>query len=78
MIGGIELRSNEGTNGIAIRQNVNAIDGMMNAVHAALFHVASSAKNNWHDHCPAGVSTWCRYNFDRENLTSTNQLIPFC
>ena len=44
---------------------------MKKAIHATLFHVASSANNNWHDHCPVDDSTWCKYNYDKVNLTST-------
>ena len=32
---------------------------MKSAVFAALFHVASSTENVWHDHCPKGTSSWC-------------------
>ena len=38
--------------GIAIRSNSNNLSGMKKAIHASLFHVASSSSNNYHDHCP--------------------------
>ena len=40
--------------GLAIRQNVGNREAMSKALHASLFHVASSRKNNWHSHCPEG------------------------
>ena len=51
--------------GIAIRSNVDNLSAMKKAVHAALFHVASSTKNNWHEHCPDGVDSWCRFKQDK-------------
>ena len=47
--------------GIAIRQNVGNLKEMKAAIHASLFHVASSKENQWHDHCPQGPSSWCQY-----------------
>ena len=44
---------------------------------ATLFHVASSAKNNWHfPHCPTGSDSWCRYNQDKANGTTTYKSGP--
>ena len=51
--------------GIAVRQNVNDLEGMKKAILAKLFHVASSAENNWHAHCPDGINSWCRYKQDQ-------------
>lgn len=39
---------------IAVRSNANDLAGMTKAIHATLFHVASSIKNSWHDHYPTG------------------------
>jgi len=50
--------------GIAVRGNVGDLPGMKAAIHTTLFHVASSKDNNWHDHCPKGVSSWCRFQKD--------------
>ena len=36
-----------------------------------LFHVASSGKNNYHAHCPTDEFSWCRFNSDQANNTST-------
>ena len=57
--------------GIAIRSNANDLEGMKKAVHATLFHVASSTKNNWHTHCPTGKDSWCRFNRDKATGKST-------
>ena len=57
--------------GIAVRQNTNNLEGMRKSIHATLFHVASSKENTWHDHCPTGKSSWCRYNSDKENGIET-------
>ena len=51
--------------GIAVRSNVGNLQGMKKAIHASLFHVASSKTNVWHDHCPRGESSWCRYQADK-------------
>ena len=56
--------------GIAIRSNVGNLQSMKSAVFAALFHVASSAENVWHDHCPKGSSSWCGYQQDISDKTS--------
>ena len=40
--------------GIAIRSTVGNLEEMKKAIHASLFHVASSANTLWHDHCPTG------------------------
>lgn len=47
--------------GIAIRQNVGDLQSMKKAIHATYLHVASSEKNVWHDHCPKGATSWCKY-----------------
>lgn len=58
--------------GMAIRQNAGNLKKMQAATQATLFHVASSAKNNWHyPHCPEGSDSWCRYNQDKANNTCT-------
>ena len=55
--------------GLAIRQNVGGIEEMKKAIHASLFHVASSEKNEWHTHCPNGPSSWCQFKRDVANGT---------
>ena len=39
--------------GIAMRGNSGHPETMKTAIHATLFHVASSKDNDWHDHCPS-------------------------
>ena len=48
--------------GIAIRSNKGDLQSI--AVYASYLHVASSSKNNWHDHCPDGPKSWCMYKKD--------------
>ena len=57
--------------GIAIRSNPGNLEGMKKAIHATLFHVASSEKNCWHQHCPDGKDSWCHYKADMANGTNT-------
>ena len=57
--------------GIAIRANSGNLDGMKKAVLASLFHVASSKDNEWHDHCPSSTDSWCLFQRDIINKTST-------
>ena len=57
--------------GIGIRRNTHSLEAMQKAARAVLFHVASSATKNYHDYCPKGADSWCKYNLDRLNGTST-------
>ena len=56
--------------GIAIRSNPGDLKSMKSAIHAGLFHVASSKNNNRHDHCPEGADSWCLHNRDKANGVS--------
>ncbi|GFU56387.1 uncharacterized protein TNCV_2609121 [Trichonephila clavipes] len=47
--------------GIAIRDNVNSLQGMQRAVIAAFFHCCSNAKQQMHGQCPVGPDSWCKY-----------------
>ena len=60
--------------GIAVRSNIGDLKGMQSAINAALFHVASSKVNNYHDHCPVGPNSWCTFQNDKVN--GTNQYKP--
>ena len=53
--------------GIAIRSNVGDLAQMKKAIHASLFHCASSEQRNLHLHCPEGPNSWCRFNKNRVN-----------
>lgn len=58
--------------GMAIRQNAGNLKEIQAAARATLFHVSSSAKNNWHyPHCPTGPESWCRYNRDKATNSDT-------
>ena len=54
--------------GIATRANAGSLQGMKTGIYASLFHVASSEQNNWHDHCPSGETSWCRYQSGRNTF----------
>lgn len=44
---------------------------MKTAIHASLFHCASSADRKLHlQHCPEGANSWCGYMRDRTNQTN--------
>ena len=45
--------------GLAIRQNENNLQQMMNDVMAGLYHISSSDANPHHDMCPKGKDSWC-------------------
>ena len=60
--------------GIAVRSNIGDLEGMKKAISASLFHVASSAKENWHVHCPDGESSWCQ--FKKDIATGKNTYKP--
>ena len=51
--------------GIAIRSNSGNLAAMKKAIHATLFHCASSEKNKWHTHCPKGEESWCGFMRDK-------------
>jgi len=51
--------------GIALRSNLESVEAMKKAIYAAYLHVASSATNSWHDHCPDGASSWCQFKKDK-------------
>ena len=57
--------------GIAIRSNSSNLKQMKTSIHATLFHVTSSEKKNWHDHCPTGKESWCRFQSDKATGLST-------
>ena len=55
--------------GIAIRSNIGSLPNMKKAIHASLFHCASSKERDLHQHCPEGPGSWCRRNKDLANKT---------
>ena len=57
--------------GIAIRSNCGNLSAMKTAIHASLFHCASSADRKLHlQHCPEGANSWCGYMRDQANQTN--------
>ena len=61
--------------GIAIRSNCGNLSSMKTAIHASLFHCASSADRKLHlQHCPGGANSWCGYMRDRANQTNNYNL----
>ena len=56
--------------GIAIRNNCNNLDSMKKAIHAGFFHVISTEKDNYHDHCPRGKDSWCTHKVDQAEGTN--------
>ena len=46
---------------------------MKKAIYAALFHVCSSEKENYHVHFPTGVDSWCTYHLDIANKTKLHK-----
>ena len=58
--------------GVAIRRNAGNLKEMKAVVLASLFHVASSKNNSLHfPHCPTDSDSWCKYNADKINKTTT-------
>ena len=63
--------------GIAIRENKDNLNAMQAATRAALFHVASSKDKNYHDtYCPKGSNSWCKFQKDKADGTSTYKSGP--
>ena len=50
--------------GIAIRSNIGSLENNKKAIYAAVFHVASSETNNWHQHFPNGSDSRCSFTAD--------------
>ena len=55
--------------GISIRRNTgNSVEKMKKAIWGGFFHVCSSEKRPYHDHCDV---SWCKYVSDIKNKTKT-------
>ena len=54
---------------ITIRSNIGNLAAMKKGILASLFHVASSAKNVWHDHCSKSADSWRGFQRDIINKT---------
>ena len=62
--------------GMAIQQNSGDLNARNSATAASLFHVASSATNDYHTHCPLGSDSWCLFKADKVNNTSIYKTGP--
>lgn len=45
--------------GLAIRNNVNSLENMRNAIWATFYHKISTDENPQHMFCPTGSDSWC-------------------
>ena len=57
--------------GMAIQQNSGNLNAMKSVTVASLFHVASSATNDYHTYCPSGSDSWCLFKAHKANNTSS-------
>ena len=57
---------------MSVRSNVGNLNAMKKAIYASWCHVSSSKENNFHIHCPEGANSWCTYQADFANGTSTH------
>ena len=57
--------------GLAIRGNKGDLANMKRDIVASLYHVASTDAKPQHQHCPSGENSWCGYQRDVANKTST-------
>ena len=58
--------------GMSVCSNVGNLNAMKKAIYASWSHVSSSKENNFHIHCPEGANSWCTYQADIANGTSTH------
>ncbi|XP_071579129.1 uncharacterized protein [Temnothorax nylanderi] len=47
--------------GLAIRRNIESVDGMEKAIMATYLHLCSTNENPRHENCPEGADSWCKY-----------------
>lgn len=59
--------------GIAIRSNVNDLQGMQSAVFAAFYHSCSGKDQPMHSQCPKGKGSWCKFQRDTAAGKKTNE-----
>ena len=57
--------------GMAIRQNKGNILQMRNSIIAVLFHCSKISEDTRHMFCPKTKNSWCRWQYDKINGTST-------
>ncbi|XP_018365704.1 PREDICTED: uncharacterized protein LOC108762933 [Trachymyrmex cornetzi] len=54
--------------GLAIRRNVNSIDGMKKSIMATYYHLISTDEKPQHEYCPPGEDSWCKWQKGKANL----------
>ena len=59
--------------GLAIRRNVDSVEGMRKAIIATLDHYCSTDKSPRHENCPTGADSWCEW----RKAEAANQLKTF-
>ena len=59
------IERSQNFHGIAIPSNPGNPKGMHGNVMAVVGLVVSSEKNCWHDKCPKGSESWCKYQIDK-------------
>lgn len=47
--------------GLAIRRNINSLEGMRTAIWAQYFHMISTNEHPAHSLCPRTADSWCKY-----------------
>ena len=57
--------------GKALRQNKGNLPNMQKAVKAIWHHYAWTAENQMHEYCPEGNDSWCKWQKDQTNGTSS-------
>ena len=57
--------------GKALRQNKGNLPNMQEAVKAIWHHYASTDENQMHEYCPDGTDSWCKWQKDQTNRTSS-------
>ena len=57
--------------GKALQQNKGNLPNMQKAVKAIWHHYASTAENQMHEYCPEGNDSWCKWQKDQTNGTSS-------
>ena len=67
--------------GLAIKRNTNDLQAMTEAVMAVPYHSVSTDGDPQHQYCPAGPSSWCKYQraislYQFDELPSHNPLLP--
>ena len=55
--------------GVAVRSHKGDLEGMKSAILAGMFHCASSEGKEYHNYCPDGPNSWCKFKSDKTKGT---------